>query len=287
MPKQYFAYIPFKKTDSNTHHLAAGVERWQKNVDTLRHMNGLAQKTIENLQRINANPDTERSERSDNQLKIDKLQAQIEAGPILQKKPVLLEHGDVKPLLALDAYKPEDYALYIVGHCAPGSFELRNTQSARTVTDPLRADVLMDRMVKDGLPKTILHLRLLACYGGSENPNDKNQKAFGDGLWKLLRGHCTSLVTMTAYTEPVLLTSFYAESGQGKTYGKMQLGQTLPDKLEVGGALSSVSRKYRARPCFACGQPVLKQCTVCKREFCGQQTCIDSHLDTGKICRAL
>ncbi len=293
MPKQYFAYIPFPPSTGATE-LESAVQQWQSNVDSILRVNEQTAKTIANLEKyIEVEKAKEAEVRDKGQIrdwekKLEELTLQLAAGPVLHasKRPVLLKHGSSRPLGVLGGEDPKDYVLFVVGHCAPGSTTLRETQSLATSPGAITANQLITRMASDGLPKDILHVKLLACFGAREHASSSGtQKAFSDAFWKELRGYCTSLVKMTAYNEAVLVTSFYKKDGNTahKAYAKVTLGQAVSSSVSSAGRLSDVSKKYAARPCALCGKPVLVRCSVCQKEFCSS-ACSGKHLSPGGLC---
>jgi hypothetical protein len=291
--KQYYAYIPFKPGLDGAKELESGVERWRNNVNSIVNINEFNKKQIatfiDSLEKENQKKfgDRDRGVVKELQQKIRNYEKTLEAGPLLHsgKSPMLLKHGVGKPLLVLDGKDTSSYVLYIVGHCAPGSTTIRETQSWSTSKDALTATQLIARMADDGLPKDILNVKLLCCFGARDNGTE--QKAFSFSFWRELRGYCTKLVKMTAYSEAVLLTSFYKTDSSGeahKAYAKVELGQVVSATPTSAGLLSSVAKKHEAIPCVICSKPALKKCSACKREFCIKHW--DNHLD-GQICRGV
>ena len=282
MPKQYYVYLPFLP-QTNTKELKNGIQRWQENIDMQWGKNNFYQTLIETLKPKSLDTGISKYEMDANLKKIEDFGKKLVQAPELCKKPILIKHSNGVLKSKLGRLIPDNYVLYVVGHCAPGSLTLRNTRSFSIATEALTGQNLVDRMGEAGLPRNILNIKLLACFGASLNPFNESQRAFSDSLWKALRGYCTNLVKMTAYTEAVMLSSFYKRQRDGKTYTKVALGETLPDRLTVSGKLREVRKLYRARPCFYCGRPVMKRCSKCENEFCSQK-CFREHLDDKGLC---
>lgn len=283
MSKQYFAYIPFNESPG-TRELVGGVNAWRNNVASIRRINDSVMRSIkskesmiekEMVNGVDKNTDLIRDCRAD----IEILKQQLEAGPTLreEKMPTLIMKGG--SLGFLGRRKPEEYVLYIVGHCAPGSASIRETQSYSTSRDGLSALELLNRLVEDGMPRNILNIKLLCCFGAVDHTaNGVRQKAFSQEFWKVLRGYCTSLVRLTAYREAILLTSFYKEPELRKTFAHVKMGEILDEKVvKSPEKLSSIAKKYQARRCPKCHRLIQQKCTgkKCLVELC--EPCMKTH----------
>lgn len=286
MTKKYFTYIPFLAGDGAAE-LESAVVRWQNNFNSVIRVNEEIKRRIglkkNMLEKAVSEEDFDqiRSLRED----IKKLEEELEKAPTLAagKSPEIIKYQDGK-LRILQTMKPEEYVLYIVGHCAPGSETIRENQSFGGSPDKLTATKLLERMKTDGLPTNIINIKLLSCFGATTHFFDeKTQKSFSDLFWKEIRGYCASLVKLTAYSEAVLITSFYAEEkNPQKTFAKIPLGEVLDLKnAKPAGRLRDKKKVYRS--CYLCKQPVLTQCCKCSTEFCGE-VCFKQHLAEGEIC---
>lgn len=296
MPKQYYAYIPFPPC-AGASELETAVGRWQGNIDDVLLKKQRCQTLVENLtaciekERRKAREDLDKEQIAIWENTIARQNVLLAAGPdnASSKRPILLKHGEADPLAILSGKNPDQYVLHVVGHCAPGSTTLRETQSHATSREALSATALIARMAADKLPKDILNVKLLACFGATPHVGvGSTQQAFSTAFWKELRGYCTNLVKMTAYTEAVLLTSFYKTQDDGsahKAFARVPMGQVLSSSsIGSAGRLSVVSKKYEARRCGYCVKLVTQRCSVCKKEYCSLECC-KLHLPGSPLCR--
>jgi hypothetical protein len=83
----------------------------------------------------------------------------------------LKHNGKSKELQVLSGKDPQEYTLYIVGHCAPGSDSLLNKRGRLLATETITAPNLAKRMGGDGLPKDIFYIKPLACYSARADEN--------------------------------------------------------------------------------------------------------------------
>ncbi len=277
MPGQYFLYVPFDTPGD----LDAAIDAWGFNTRAMASDRDLHQRLSEALTK--AQETGKQSLVAEAQEKLQDLSSRTrrdkhgEVGLERRKVPIRLNHYDGgTPLSVLSGRQPFDYTLYIVGHCAQGSETLFNTSPRYKGTEQLKADELVARMVKDGLPKDTFNFKLLACYGAS--PWDKSE-AFQDRLARELAGHCPRFY-LRGYKEPVLLGKFYTPDTGSKKAASLPEGR-VDKAVPMKGVLSDQARGLGVGTdqwprCFlpGCGKPARLRCGSCNCTF----YCSKTHL---------
>lgn len=193
MPGQVYIYIPFSNSENNQQ-LVASVESWR------REMRVYASQMF-GADAVNAK----------------------------RKTPVILVHGNGKPLLQLNSLQPDQYTLYVVAHCNLGKNCIWNINMFVKERVEIYADELVQRMHDDGLPRNIVNLKLYACRGGLRGDDDS--KSFAERLANVMRESIYTDVVVTAYKEPLRAAAVTAQSNGHKL-------------TESGARSSSVSVKF-------------------------------------------
>lgn len=176
MPKQYYIYIPFSDIESNGQLLEAA-KSWRINMGN--YSMGLS------------SADT-------------------------RKIPKILERkAGIATLSVLQGLSPDDYALYIMGHCNIGRKHLSNINMFVRERVEISAQDLSWRMIEDGLPRDVKNLKLFACNGGAIDPNvtGSTLDSFGARLYWSLVTRGISKAELTAYTVPLIAATVDVSTG--------------------------------------------------------------------------
>ncbi|APR88424.1 hypothetical protein A7982_13773 [Minicystis rosea] len=241
MPGQYYVYLPFKPTSKGAAQLKAEVDKWALQIQTrvdeaTRQVAGITKTLQDQIAFL------EKYQVVELQKKITDCQALLNKLP--RKRPILLSHGaaeadakaaDAGALSELSKVDPSMYTLYILGHCAPGSDSIFDCQGKAISSETLSATALVERMVDvDKLPKSVRFIKLLACYGGKADVAN-GYPAFYQNLSGALVAKGYANFKLTAYTEPLLISSFYQPKTPFKAIADIKLGEVIPKSPAVKG----------------------------------------------------
>jgi hypothetical protein len=169
MPGQYYVFIPFASNEDNDE-LLGGAKTWRTNFAAFSE--GLH-------------------------------------SSVRRKIPKILSYTPGVPTLAgLDALDPDEYTLYVMGHCNIGRRTISNMAMmfVRERID-ISSTELANRLLASGMPRNIKNLKLYACYGGANNGAVGTVlDSFGARLYYALVTRGVERVTLTAYTQPLKAT---------------------------------------------------------------------------------
>jgi hypothetical protein len=166
MAKQYYIYIPYSNQESNDE-LVEGARGWRRSYAS--YAQGLDSPEV---------------------------RAKL-------PKPALIHGSTATPLSVLDGLDPESYVVYIMAHGNIGRPSIANTRligvRGRIM---MTAQELSNRLLSDGLPRTVRHLKLYACLAGALGGGNAGSAldSFGARLyWSLITRGCDN-VQLSAYT---------------------------------------------------------------------------------------
>ncbi|EXF94065.1 hypothetical protein HK44_003605 [Pseudomonas fluorescens HK44] len=141
--------------------------------------------------------------------------------PQKRKAPKILERITSAPVLSiLQPLDPDEYTLYIMGHCNIGRKYISNINMFIGGRVELSAQELTFRMQEDGLPRNIKNVKLFACNGGAIDPSVTGSAldSYGARLYWSLTTRGFDNVKLTAYTVPLMAATVDLRTGHKRAF---------------------------------------------------------------------
>lgn len=182
MPGQYYIYIPFSAAESNRQ-LVTAAGSWRENMGSYMTSTNKPEK---------------------------------------RKAPKILERQiGIQALSGLQQLNPDEYTLYVMGHCNIGRKYLSNINMFVRERVEITAQELSLRMIEDGLPRNIKNLKLFACNGGAIDPaiTGSALDSYGARLYWSLITRGIDKVELTAYTIPLVAATVDISTGHKRAMG--------------------------------------------------------------------
>lgn len=280
MPGKYFIYVPFEKIGN----LEAGIGTWMSNSKQMADIRSV-------FENVNARYGASENASMDQDSRLilrENLRAQMHDLKSQQKKdrwgnvgldqrkwPARINHYDQnEKLRQLAGLHPFEYTLYVIGHSVMGSQSIFNESPRVKGTEELNATALVDRMIRDGLPRDAFNIKLLACYGASADEM-RGSTSFLERFVRQLEGHLER-GRIRGYREPVFLREFYA-GPQRATKTAATLNETIRTNSDIRlrpGTLGQTSMTMafgvaRWPGCSVpnCHRPARYKCASCSETY--------------------
>lgn len=130
-----------------------------------------------------------------------------------RKTPNLIRHGRERISDKIHE-SPDQYTLYVLAHC--NRTVISNTNNIfGSSRETLSPSGLANRMIRDGLPKSIINLKMYACNSGVAAANAKH--SFGELLYHALITRGYDSLRPSAYLTPLRAATVDPKTGHKRT----------------------------------------------------------------------